>query len=83
MITRALSECKLHQGRCSVTLWWVNIYQWCSHGQNLKAKAFTLKAKACTFEAKAKATGPEDKAFTHMVRAEIRYAVYVAAWQDK
>ena len=49
--------------------------QWCSQGQNLKAKASTLKAKAKarTFEAKAKAwtfeakaIGPSAKAFNHI-----------------
>ena len=45
--------------------------QWCSQGQNLKAKASTLKAKAkaWTFEAKAfeaKAIGPSAKAFNHI-----------------
>ena len=39
--------------------------QWCSQGQNVKAKA-----KAWTFEAKAKAWTFEAKAFKHTARAE-------------
>jgi len=44
----------------------IYILQWCSQGQNLKAKAkawtFKAKAKAWTFKAKAKAWGSEAKA---------------------
>ena len=54
---------------CTVEAYQVTIYQWCSQGQNLKAKAkastLKAKAKAWTFEAKAKA-----KAWTFEAKAK-------------
>ena len=42
--------------------------QWCSQGQNLKAKASSLKAKAWTFKAKAKAIILADRTVTSLTQ---------------